>query len=181
MSDKNELRRKIRSIKPDDEYVNGASKQITDKLLELDVFKHAESIFCYLSTEKEVCTDEIIEHALKDKKVYVPKCVDEHNMIAIRYRKGDELETGRYGIPEPVNDEKQETDFDVIIVPCLAAGKDLARLGHGKGYYDRFLKNSKAFKICLCLDKLICNDIPMGPDDVYMDMVITENETYVRL
>ena len=71
-----------------------------------------------------------------------------------------------------------EEDYDLVIVPCLCAGKNGERLGHGAGYYDRFLQGSRWLKICLCLEENIREDIPMGQHDLYMDLVITEENIY---
>ena len=65
-------------------------------------------------------------------------------------------------------------------VPCISAGKDLRRIGHGAGYYDRFLPKTEAVKICLCFAKLLAENIPTDAYDVPMDMVITEEDIYRR-
>ena len=176
---KKEIRKEIRQISLEKEYVQCASKVITDKILGLDCFKNAKSIFCYLSTDDEVSTWNIINEVITDKKVYVPYCADKEKMIAVRYSSDDELNKNKYGIYEPVDISETETDFDVVIVPCLSAGRNCSRLGHGRGYYDRFLKNTETTKICLCFEKLMKDDLPMDENDIYMNMIITEENVYL--
>ena len=66
-------------------------------------------------------------------------------------------------------------ELDIIIAPCLSACLDGSRLGHGKGYYDRFLFSGNKKTICLCFRGMLCEEIPMTDNDVYMSLVLTEN------
>jgi 5-formyltetrahydrofolate cyclo-ligase len=127
----------------------------------------------------EVSTDLIIEDSLKYKEVYVPKCYNNGLMKAVRIRSVSDLCKGSYGIMEPVNDSVTGNEFDLVIIPCVTAGRNGERLGHGAGYYDRFLKDSKGEKICLCCSENIRDDIEMDDNDIFMDMVISEEETYI--
>lgn len=177
---KQELRRsiKLKAACLSAEYKQNAGAVITDKVLHLPVFISCDSIFIYISTENEPSTDRILEAAFdSDKKVYVPKCIDGHTMKAVRIYGKDELIKGMYDIYEPENtDETAEADeIDLALIPCLSASYNGKRLGHGRGYYDRFLENSSIKKICLCFDELISENIPTDKFDIKADMVITEN------
>ncbi|MBQ7624994.1 MAG: 5-formyltetrahydrofolate cyclo-ligase, partial [Clostridia bacterium] len=168
--DKKELRKIIKNkagaLKR--EYVISASRAICERLFALRKFAAAKSLFVYLSAGKEVQTDEIIEEArASGKEIFVPVCVAPGVMRAVSLS-GARLELNKYGIREPVSWEREAApgDLDLIIVPCVSASKDKRRLGHGGGYYDRFLKESLAFSACLCFDKLLSDDIPEEPHDL---------------
>ena len=68
------------------------------------------------------------------------------------------------GIPEP----------DLILVPCVAASPGGIRLGHGAGYYDRFLAEHSGKAVCLCFRALLRADLPMEETDIPMDLVISD-------
>ena len=99
-------------------------------------------------------------------------------MLAVRINDFNNLIQGKFGILEPINFDETITanEIDLIIVPCLCAYLDGRRLGHGAGYYDRFLAGIDIEKtVCLCFDKMLCKDIPMTYHDVYMKRVFTNN------
>ena len=49
------------------------------------------------------------------------------------------------------------------------------RMGHGKGYYDRFLPLAKnAHRIGLCFEFQLIDHIPTQPSDQKVDYIITE-------
>ena len=175
LGDKKALRKIIHCIELDEKYVEDASLIIEDKVLNSLKYEEAKNIFVYLNNSKEVKTDLIINTALKDgKKVYVPKCYED-NMEAIEINKNSKFNLNKYGIKEPVSDDKYKGDIDLTIVPCLSAGKDLSRLGHGKGYYDKYLKDHPTFKMILCFDELLFGKLPMDKNDIYMDKLISES------
>ncbi len=173
---KRELRQLIKNKKLSDKYIHDASEVIQQKIIDSEGFISSEKIFCYISVAGEVSTDRIISEALKAREVYVPKCIAKGIMKAVRIDNVDGLVKNRYGIPEPDNTDITADEFDLIIVPCLCAGKNGERLGHGAGYYDRFLKHSKGRTVCLCFEERIRNDIIMDDNDVYMDLVVTDNK-----
>lgn len=69
-----------------------------------------------------------------------------------------------------------KTEFDLIIVPCLAYDADNYRLGWGGGFYDRFLSSQAgALKVGVCFSNGFAESgLPHEPHDIRLDMVITE-------
>ena len=176
---KKQLRKEISALLktlPAD-YRAAASGQIQDRVLASQAYRDAQRIFLYLSMPTEPDTRRVIDAALSDgKAVYVPKCVGRSEMLAVRIRGTDELAPGAYGILEPQDcSETIEPDaLDLILVPCVSASEDGRRLGHGAGYYDRFLRGNADKTICLCFRKALCADIPMDENDVFMRTVLSE-------
>ena len=122
-------------------YVSEAGDAIQARVLALPEYAAARKIFLYVSLPREPGTDRILRHALANgKEVYVPKCV-RREMLAVRIRGREELTPGTLGIPEPraIQETCAAADFDLILVPCVSAWRDGRRLGHGGGYYDRYL------------------------------------------
>ena len=61
----------------------------------------------------------------------------------------------------------------MILVPVVGFFETY-RMGYGKGYYDRYLKNSSALKIGLAFDvQEMVFDVK--PTDIELDMIITES------
>ena len=89
--------------------------------------------------------------------------------LSREFKKWDDLEPGSYGILEP-NSEKirkiSTEKIDLIIVPGIGFDSKGNRIGHGKGYYDNLLKNSKkAIHIGLAFEKQIVIKIPVEYHD----------------
>lgn len=176
---KNDLRKTAKAILSEagKKYFQTAGNIISDKVIGSEEFLKSRTVFIYVSTENEPSTEKIINVALKSgKKVCVPKCVSKTEMKAVEIKSPDELKAGAYGIreTESTGNEVSKEDIDLAIIPCVAASESGKRLGHGAGYYDRFLENSQAFKMCLCYGKLTFDDIPTDEHDIIMDKVITE-------
>jgi 5-formyltetrahydrofolate cyclo-ligase len=73
--------------------------------------------------------------------------------------------------------------LDLIVVPGVAFDRSGGRIGHGKGYYDRLLRNVSADTTVGALAfecQLVTPDVPMMEHDVFMDLVVTEAEVFRR-
>lgn len=168
--------RKVLSLL-DESYFSFANDEITKRVLDSEWFKNSKNIFVYVSIENEPDTKKIINTALKNgKNVFVPKCVSKSEMLAVKINSLDELSVGMFKIPEPQKIEvvAEPSQIDTAVVPCVSASPDGKRLGHGAGFYDRFLQRTQATKVCLCYSELIFKDIETSQFDVPMDYIITE-------
>ena len=99
----------------------------------------------------------------------------------------EELALGMYKILEPKVElrglaKKQvgPTDLDLIMVPGVAFTRDGARMGHGKGYYDKLLEHARsdAPLVALAFECQLFPEIPTQAHDIFMDRIITEKAVY---
>lgn len=163
------------------EYIISASEKIQKKLIDSDVFRKADSVFVYVSTEKEPQTFFVIKEALKaGKRVYVPKCIKKGIMVPVRIDEKTVFRPGYMNIPEPEKGIMEENvKIDLAVIPCVSADYKGNRLGHGGGFYDIFLENITATKVCFCFEKLISPEIPTETHDIKTDVLITEKTVLI--
>ena len=150
------------------------SEDVMMKLENTQQFKSAKTILLFHSLPDEVCTHELIEKYASKKKILLP--VIDGEKWHIREYKGD-LKTGEYNIQEPTGGNYYDYgSIDLVVVPGVCFDKDKGRVGRGKGYYDRILKEIKAFKIGICFDCQLLSKVPAEEWDVKMDQVMTAKQ-----
>lgn len=150
------------------------SEDVMMKLENTQQFKSAKTILLFHSLPDEVCTHELIEKYASKKKILLP--VIDGEKWHIREYKGD-LKTGEYNIQEPTGGNYYDYgSIDLVVVPGVCFDKDKGRVGRGKGYYDRILKEIKAFKIGICFDCQLLSKVPADEWDVKMDQVMTAKQ-----
>ena len=165
-----------------DAYMKEADVRIAAAVTDSEAFRRAGSVFCYVSVPGEPDTAPVIEAALAaGKQVAVPRCIGRGVMEAVLISSRDDLSsTGKFGIPEPAEGLPviEPGDLDLLLVPCVACTKDRARLGHGMGYYDRFMEKAGGVSMALCYAQLLQARIPEEEHDRRPDIVVTEEAVY---
>ncbi len=157
--------------------INEASGRITEHLLSLDCCRNADTVMIYISAFKEPSTDGIISRLYADnKRIVVPISNTDTFTITPSYLTcPDKLIEGAYGIKEPAECiEADISGIDLALIPGIAFDENGARLGFGKGYYDRFLSDFNGIKAGICYDFQLLEHVPSSPHDVKMDIIITE-------
>lgn len=161
-----------------DELRRQLSDGITETALALPQYLDAKTVFCFVGTERELDTENILATAFADgKQVCVPLTEPDGIMTARAIQSFEDLQaTGSFGISEPDADAPLVApgDIDIAFIPCSAADKKHNRIGKGGGYYDRYLKDTAMFKAALCPTELITRRLAVRDTDVPVDIIVTE-------
>lgn len=174
---KKEIRKRIRIKKKEYslDQKKKKSKIIFEKLEQLDCFSDAEIVMAYWSMNDEVFTHDFIQKYIGNKRFILP-VVNGDILLLKEFIGTADMVTGEsFGIAEPDGEEFTDINkIDMIIVPGVAFDKGLNRLGRGKAYYDKLLKQSDATKVGVCFDFQLIDSVPVDEHDVKMDKVITD-------
>lgn len=106
----------------------------------------------------------------RNRKLYLPKVTSSTTMEFLLFT--GTFSEGAFGVLEPEGARIDPIDLDVIVVPMVAFN-GLQRMGYGKGYYDRYLKDTKALKVGVAFSMQEAN-FEKQDHDINMDIVITE-------
>ena len=163
------------------------SRTICEKFAALPEYHAAEVVLFYLDARAEVRTRHYLPTALAHgKKIVIPYCIE--GMLELFHLESlDELELGMYKILEP-KPELRDLDskridvneIDLVMVPGVAFDRTGARMGHGKGYYDKMLEHARNDTplVALAFECQLFPEIPTQSHDVFMDKIITETAVY---
>ncbi len=158
-------------------------REITRLIISSPYFQNAGQILAFSSTGSEFDTRGIIEKSRETgKNVFLPKCTDKDGHMIFLKSDGNFLQKGLYGIFEPENgcEEYIEKKNDIAIIPALSVDKRFIRIGYGKGYYDRFLKNFHGIGICPCYKEMLSQELPADEFDIKIDIVVTQTGFLIR-
>lgn len=172
---KRAFRRALRNMDPGD--TETSDKAIHQNLVDLPEYQDAASIFCYYSIGTEPNTHGIIADAFQaGKRVFLPRPLDEGIMEAVEVHHLQNLHPGKLDIPEPVGPGTRDPlgPDCLIIVPALAFDRKGYRLGHGGGYYDRYLTKSRAVTAGICRERFLMDALPVEPHDVRVHVLVTD-------
>lgn len=148
-----------------------ASDSLNNKIVEelANVIDKYNNIGIYYPIGSEINILNIM-NKYPNKKFYLPITRDEISFI--EYKLGDTLVDAKFKTKEPVGDIASRDMIECFIIPCVAISKTRQRLGYGKGFYDRYLKDYNGFKIGIIYKELNNLDFKSDSYDVYLDLVI---------
>ena len=133
------------------EEISSCSRVIADLLFAEFDFATLKVVHCFISIAKfnEVDTGIIFERIWKDfpnVRTAVPRVDNSTGELEHFYYDSDTVMVkNAWGIEEPSGAERVDPkEVDLVIVPLLCFDERGYRVGYGKGYYDRFLRECRA-------------------------------------
>ncbi len=160
------------------EEIGALSGSVAERLLALPEFREARIVATYVAKADEVQTSQIVAVSLAGgKKLIVPRADPASGALSFSaIGSMAELSPGHFGVLEPkAGSEVPLDEADVVVVPVVAWDEQGHRLGYGRGFFDRALStNPVPLRVGLALEAQKEPTLPQSPDDVPMDIVVTE-------
>ena len=147
------------------------------QLFLLPQWQTARVIAVTLNTRIELETEPIIRQANRQhKRVVVPKILPKRRMEFDYLNASSHLIFNQFGIREVANPNSVNRDqIDLFVVPGLGFALETHdRLGFGGGYYDRYLRTARGFKVALAMPPQLFNRPawPVESTDVKLDLIL---------
>lgn len=171
------LRRSVKEISFSVQEVAESDRLLFQRFLALPQLAECSSILLYYGVGREPDTARLLEPlAHMGKILALPHCLPDGQMEARRFLGAARLIPGPFGIPEPDMScpIMAQDDLSLILVPGLCFDAQGFRLGHGSGYYDRYLAGCSGTTVALCRDRLLFSVLPTESHDRPVDLVLTE-------
>lgn len=146
------------------------SEHIWAQVEQHPAFAQARTALLYAALPDEPASLQFVERWRTRKQILLPMV--QGNALAVGYV--DALQPAPpFGILEPRCALNSIPSIDIVLVPALAFDREGYRLGRGKGYYDRFLPTTNAFRMGVCFDFQLLDALPHEEWDVRVREVIT--------
>jgi 5-formyltetrahydrofolate cyclo-ligase len=165
-----------------------AGRRAADIIADLGEWRQARKVLLFLSMGCEIDTEALCLRALGEgKDVFVPRVrageLEFHRILSM----DGPWDQGPYGIREPRGPSpgagfEASLASSLIVLPGVAFDRRGGRLGHGKGYYDRFLARLEALApgrlrtVGICLAEQLVEEVPMSPLDRRLAKVCAESD-----
>ena len=183
---KTELRKKYKTLRNtlSSKEIDDLSMAIANRLLKLPIWDASfYHVFLTIEEQKEVNTDYLLNILSgKDKHIVLSKS-DFETKIMTNYLLTDNtvIKKNDYNIPEPIGGiEITNNKIEVVFIPLLAFDTRGHRVGYGKGFYDKFLKECKPGTVKIGLSfyepEDHIDDVFKG--DMKLDYCITPKKVY---
>lgn len=148
-----------------------AARHVADWAL----FHMAQTVACFVSLPWEIDTAPLLQLILQSgKTLALPKAHKAGVMEFYNVTNLAHLQPGRFGVREPAGGEIIPPQaISLLILPALAVDAKGGRLGHGGGYYDRYLTKTTCPRAALVLMEQVVSHVPCEEHDFLVQWIIT--------
>ena len=168
-SEKQMLRAKMKEAVRSFPEKSVASKNLREHLQSFSLWKSAKVVFGFTSLAGE---PDWMGGDLPPEKIFAYPRVGDDGLLV--FLLASEFQTGALGIREPVGATMAPSP-DLVLVPGLAFDTTGARLGRGKGFYDRWLAaNPTVRAVGICFKCQIVESLPFEAHDARVTAIVSE-------
>jgi len=142
-------------------------------------------LYLPLEKNKEPDTWQILDRIRREFphiRISIPRVNNQTSDLENFYFEGlHEIAPNTWGIPEPKQGiPTRSSEIDLVLIPLLVFDEHGNRVGYGKGFYDRFLKQCRkdCRKVGLSFFEPVEQITDVNEFDVKMDACITPSKVY---
>ena len=190
MLGKTEIRKKVRArvsaiTDIDHRLARAAAERAYEFINKLNLERGAK-VGVFLSMKgREIETSPLISLLQSESgryRVLVPRVEDSVTINFYAFDQSSPHRISQYGIWEPLSPSSEAEVPEIIIVPGLAFDRKGGRVGHGKGFYDRYFERHKEtirVRAAFAYETQVFEEVPMDEFDYPMDALITDQTVTV--
>ena len=155
-----------------------ASTRLCVRLKEQGIWRAARSVLFFAPRPDEPDLWPVLHEAIAaGMSVSLPSFDPETNQYVARQLVDpvNQIVAGKFGIREPAESctAVPLNRLDLALVPGVAFDARGARLGRGRGFYDRLLTNVRGSKCGVAFEEQIVDAVPVGPLDIRLNCILT--------
>lgn len=136
-------------------------------------------LFMPLSYEPDITS--LYDDNHKYHRFALPKVTSKTAMDFVEWTETTAFQTGAFDITEPINANRIDPKrLTLLFIPLVAFNHRCERLGHGNGYYDRYLKQTDALKIGVAFSVQQDEELQSFAHDIALDIIITEQACFYK-
>ncbi len=156
------------------------SAAICRHLAELPALQKAQVIFSYIAADSEADLAAFHRWALaQGKTLAFPVSYPQGRMEAYVPEGPESWARGRSGILAPIPERSTRIEpqkLDAVILPCVGFDAAGRRLGHGGGYYDRYLPQClQALRVLVAFEAQRLDAVAVDTHDQSAQALVTES------
>jgi len=183
---KREIEKKLNALSEKEK--KKRSRLIEDRLFEFANFLESRIALLYINKPLEVYTNRILKRCFEfNKLVILPMVIEapEMRLVKIKNLKND-LVRNADGIWTPDGERCQGVPIDCIdiaIIPGLVFDEKGGRIGSNGGYYNRLIPKLPITtrKVALAYEDQIVAQVPMEPNDRFVDIIISDSRIIYKI
>jgi len=154
--------------------------QATKTLLNLINFTNSKKVLLYLPLDYEVDVLKMRRNLSRRCEIFAPFMVGlSLKMVRLRLP----FVTYKFHVREPSGRKMDNVRLDMAVVPAIGVDGAMARIGHGKGFYDRFfdtLPVKPKLIVFLEVKDFYTKDVLSQAHDAVADFYITPSKNYIK-
>jgi 5-formyltetrahydrofolate cyclo-ligase len=138
----------------------------------------ARIVAAYHPLKDEISPYSILDRLGAGQRAALPWFLDRDSRML--FREAPAVEPSPWGVLQP-SGQAEALAPDIVLVPLVAADRSGARIGHGKGHYDRALSHLRQGGAVATIGiawehQILDHPIPADPWDVPLDAIATPLE-----
>ena len=154
------------------------STEVVRQLASWDVLRNAKIVAAFHPSRTEPQIQTLLQSIANTKTLLLPRVLSAGQMELVQVQDiHRDLHLATFGLMEPRLYLRPWTGHspEVVLVPGIVFGRYGERIGHGGGYYDRFLaKHPNSLKVGIALSCQILNrEVPQLPHDMRMSYIVS--------
>ena len=183
---KQEIEKKLTSLSEKEK--KKRSRLIEDRLFEFANFLESRIALLYISSPQEVQTESILKRCFDFNKLVILPMISEGSeirLLKIKNLKTDIIrDVDGALIPDQERCQSVPIDcIDIAIIPGLVFDEKGGRIGSNEGYYNRLIPKLPITtrKVALAYEDQIVPQVPMEPNDKFVDIIISDSRIIYKI